>query len=116
MVKRRKSAAGGGRDPRADADLELPPGYGVPQAAEVPRFAAPVDVFITHYRHRLADPQGASTKAAMDAIVRGGLLADDSPKEIREIRDRQKKVPTCDPEKTEIEIRVCELGPPEGWP
>jgi hypothetical protein len=52
----------------------------------------------------------------MDAIVRGGLLADDSPKEIREIRDRQKKVPTCDPEKTEIEIRVCELGPPEGWP
>jgi hypothetical protein len=116
MGKRRKPAADRDCSAGADADLELPPGYGVPQAEEVPRFCAPVDVYVTHYRHRLADPQGASTKAAMDAIVRGGLLADDSPKEIREIRDRQKKVPSNESEKTEIEIRVCEMGPPDDWP
>ncbi len=116
MGKRRKPGSVGGRGSGPDADVELPVGDGALEAEEVPRFVAPVDVFITHRRHRLADPQGASTKAVLDAIVRAGVLADDSPREIREIRDRQEKVPTNEAEETEVEFRVVGFGPPPGWP
>jgi hypothetical protein len=115
MGKRRKAGAVGGRGPRADADLELSLGDGALAAEEVPRFTAQVDIFVTHRRHRLADPQGASTKAVIDAIVRAGVLADDNAGQIREIRDRQEKIPKEQAEETEIEIRVVGSGSPIGW-
>lgn len=116
MGKRRTARAVGGRGACKDADLELSVGDGALAAEEVPRFTSQVDVFVTHRRHRLADPRGASTKAVIDAIVRAGVLADDSAREIREIRDRQEKIPTEQAEETEIEIRVVGIGPPVGWP
>jgi len=116
MGKRWTARAVGGRRAGKDADVELPAWDGAVEAEGVPRFASQIDVFVTHYRTRLADPQGLSTKAVMDAITREGVLADDSAKEIREIRDRQRKVATEAEERTEIEMRVVGTGPPVGWP
>ncbi|OEU68488.1 MAG: hypothetical protein BBJ57_07360 [Desulfobacterales bacterium PC51MH44] len=63
-----------------------------------------VNISIMHHRHRLADPGGISCKAMVDGLVDGGLLPDDSTKEIEEIRERQKKVPFGEPEVTVITI------------
>jgi hypothetical protein len=115
MGKRRKSKAVGRGGAGPNADVELFVGDGALAAEEVPRFVAPVDVFITHRRHRLADPQGASTKAVLDAIVRAGVLVDDNAGQVREIRDRQEKIAKSEPEETEVEIRVVGSGVPAGW-
>jgi Holliday junction resolvase RusA-like endonuclease len=39
----------------------------------------------------LADIDGLSIKAAIDGIVEAGILADDSPKQVKEIRNSQSK-------------------------
>jgi hypothetical protein len=58
------------------------------------------------YRSRLADADGISAKAAIDGLVMCGILADDSTKEIREIRYQQVKVKNISDEKTEIILEV----------
>ncbi|MFP4155935.1 MAG: hypothetical protein ACLFSG_09595 [Halothiobacillaceae bacterium] len=65
------------------------------------RFDTPVRITIHSYRKRLADPDGISGKAAIDGCVKAGLLADDSTKEIVEVRHRQSQSET---ERTVIEI------------
>ena len=65
---------------------------------------ARVDLTIVSYRSRLADADGISAKAAIDGLVMCGILADDSTKEIREVRYRQIKVKNVSEEKTEIII------------
>ena len=67
-------------------------------------FTARVDIAVVSYRSRLADADGISAKAAIDGLVMCGILADDSTKEIREIRYRQVKVKNASEEKTEIII------------
>ena len=42
-------------------------------------------------RKRLADPDGISAKAAIDGIVKAGLLEDDSAQHIKEITYSQEK-------------------------
>ena len=69
-----------------------PPVPDAPNAAhEVPTFDSPVRVTFIHYRKRLCDVDGLSGKAVLDAIVTSGILADDSPGEIAEVRHRQVK-------------------------
>jgi len=61
-------------------------------------------ITINHRSRRLADATGRSHKAAVDGIVRGGLLPDDSPvyvKEIKETFDQRNN------EETIIEIWEC---------
>ena len=60
-----------------------------------------VRITFTHYRKRLCDPDGISVKAAIDGIVKAGLLKDDSSEFIEEIRQKQVK---SSEEKTVIEI------------
>ena len=73
---------------------------------ESPYFDSPVRVTIHSYRKRIADPDGLSAKAVLDGIVRhGGILADDSAKQIKEIRFEQTK---ADEEKTVIVIEELE--------
>lgn len=59
---------------------------------------------VLHYRKRLIDLDNLSIKAALDAIVRSGVLPDDSPKFIKEIRHEQIK---SKEEKTVIIIERC---------
>ena len=91
-----------------DADLELPSSNESVQASEGPTFTARVNIVVTHYRCRLADPDGLSIKAALDGLVHCGILRDDSAKEISEIRHFQHKVSKPEDERTEITI--TEIG------
>ena len=58
---------------------------------ETPRFDGPVDILIESHVKRIRDPDGNFCKYIIDAIVDRGILADDTPEEIREIRHRQVK-------------------------
>jgi len=53
-------------------------------------------------RRRLADPDGVSCKAAMDGLVQGGILPDDSAKYVKEVSFSQEVSAT---EETVIEIK-----------
>lgn len=68
---------------------------------EITGFASPVIITVTSYRKRNHDTDGISVKAVLDGIVRAGILADDSAKEIKEIRFKSIK---SSEEKTIIEI------------
>lgn len=70
-------------------------------------FSAPVNITIHSYRYRLADPDGISAKAAIDSIVKSGLLRDDSAKEVNQVLFRQTKIKKPDEEKTVILIEEC---------
>ena len=71
------------------------------------RFNTPVRILVHSYRRRLADPDGISAKAAIDGIVKAGILSNDSPKQIEEIRFKQTKIKTPEEERTEIIITSC---------
>ena len=58
---------------------------------KTPRFDGPVNILIESHVKRLRDPDGNFCKYIVDSIVDIGLLQDDSPKYIQEIRYRQVK-------------------------
>ena len=64
-----------------------------------------VCIFVHSKRHRLADPDGISAKAAIDGLVRSGILEDDSAKFIKEVSFTQEKIPSKEKETTIITIR-----------
>ena len=79
------------------------------RASKVAAFDTRVDLRIVSYRTRLADADGISAKAAIDGLVRAGVISDDSPKEVREVCYTQIKVKNKNEEKTVIQItRVSE--------
>lgn len=73
-------------------------------------FHSPVRITVISYRCRLADSDGISAKAAIDGLVRCGILRDDSPEFVTEVRYRQIKVKTKDEQKTVIEIEEVSYG------
>ena len=56
-----------------------------------PRFSTPVSIHIHSLRKRLADPDGVSAKAAVDGLVRGGILEDDNAQFVKEVSFSQEK-------------------------
>ena len=62
---------------------------------------APCCIAIHSFRHRLADADGVSGKAAIDGLVQAGILADDSPEFVRSVSFTQ--------EKSEVEKTVITL-------
>ena len=54
-------------------------------------FDSQVRITFHHTRARLADIDGLSGKAAIDGIVKAGILADDSPKQVAEVSHTQSK-------------------------
>ena len=58
-------------------------------------------VHIRSYRKRLTDSDGVSAKAAIDGIVKTGVLVDDSPEFVEQVSYSQEK---ADEEKTVITI------------
>lgn len=67
-------------------------------------FDSQVRVRITSYRCRLVDVDGVSGKAALDALVLAGVLADDTTKEVHEVLYHQEKVKSKSEEKTVITV------------
>ena len=68
------------------------------------RFDTQVCIIVRSYRRRLCDPDGISAKAAIDGIVKAGILTDDTPEQIKEVRFKQTKIKSPAEEKTEIII------------
>lgn len=93
------------RHPCQDADLERAAGDEPLATGKSAYFSSRVSLRITHYRSRLCDPGGPSSKAAIDGLVLAGLLHDDSILFIQEpIIEVQIKVKNESEEKTVIEI------------
>jgi hypothetical protein len=85
-------------------NVEPTPGD-VPNGAENPaRFCTPCRVHIHSVRHRLADADGVSGKAALDGLVHAAILRDDSPKEVKAVTHSQEQGAV---EYTEITIEEC---------
>jgi len=61
----------------------------------------PCCISIHSVRKRLADSDGISGKACIDGLVHSGILKDDSPKYVEEVRFSQEK---GEPEETIISI------------
>lgn len=70
------------------------------------RFDTPVSITIISHRVRLTDADNCSAKAAIDGLVHCGILRDDGPAEVAEVRYRQVKVKNREEEKTVIEIEA----------
>lgn len=51
----------------------------------------PCSIHIHSIRHRLADSDGVSGKAAIDGIILAGILPDDSPEVVRSVTYSQAK-------------------------
>lgn len=62
-----------------------------------------VRINVHHRTRRLADATGRSHKAAVDGIVRGGILVDDSPKFVEQISE------TFEQSKVEETIIIVEI-------
>lgn len=86
------------------ADVEPTTGNESLAKKESPRFNSPVRITITVYRQRLCDTDNIAAKAAIDGIVRCGILLDDSAKFVKEVIYRQQKVKSKEDEQTEILI------------
>ena len=78
------------------------------EAKENKRFNSRVSITVISYRMRLCDADGISAKAAIDGLVHCGVLQDDSPKFVKEVRYIQHKVGSAAEEKTVIEIEEVE--------
>ena len=72
------------------------------------RFNSPVRISIHSLRHKLADADGISGKAAIDGLVHAGLLADDSAKEVKEVSYSQEKIAKTQKESTILTIETIE--------
>ena len=69
------------------------------------RSSSQYDVHVHSIRKRLADIDGISAKAAIDGIVKSGLLEDDSAKQIRQIKFTQEKCKKGEEEKTILNFK-----------
>ena len=74
-----------------NADDEQAICYAPLGAEEMPRFDKAVCVSFHSVRKRLADIDGISGKAALDGLVISGVLPDDSPKYVQEVRHTQEQ-------------------------
>ncbi len=63
-----------------------------------------VNITVTSYRYRNHDPDGICFKAVLDGIVRRGILADDSTKEVKKISYESIIIQRDQKEKTLITI------------
>lgn len=67
-----------------------------------------VIITVHSFRHRLADPDGLCGKYHIDAIVDSGLLVNDTPEEIQEVRFKQTKIKKTDAERTVVTLKEVE--------
>ena len=91
-------------DTRQITDLERTAGNEPLPKGKGPAFDSPVSIRFHSYRSRLADCDGVSGKATIDAFVMFGVIADDSTKEVREVTYEQTKVKNKSDEKVVVTV------------
>lgn len=75
---------------------------------EIQAFDVPVCIHVHSIRNNLADCDGISAKAAIDGLVKAGLLRDDSVEWVKEVSYSQEK--TSGDESTVITITEARLA------
>ena len=96
---------GSNKTPSSIADMESNTSNGAMGEEEITPFNTQVDVFIHTKRKRLIDPDGLSSKAAIDGLVHCGLLEDDTAKHIRKVEAwSQEKTEKGEEEETVITL------------
>ena len=90
------------------ANLEQNPGDAALPAHEFKALAARVRIRVISYRKLNHDPDGISAKAVIDGIVRAGILADDSTKQVESVTFKSHKTKKGEEERTVIEIEEIE--------
>lgn len=90
------------RSTRQASDMERTTGYESLATSGSTAFDSLVSIRIHSYRVRLADVDGISGKAVLDALVLAKIIADDTTKEVKEVLFSQTKVKN----KTEEEVVV----------
>ena len=93
------------------SDLEPDSGNAPLGAQKIKRFNSQCSINIHSKRFRLTDPDGVSAKAVIDGMVRAGLFADDSAKQITEVTFSQEKISKPEIEETIITINSAETSP-----
>lgn len=89
--------------PRPTANVERSVSNGPVETKKDPRFHSLVRIHIHSIRNRLADPDGVSGKAAIDGLVKGAILADDTAKQVEKVSYSQEKA-SGRPEETIISV------------
>jgi hypothetical protein len=92
------------------ANMESTTGHAPLEKKKGSRFDSPVRITVISHRSRLCDADGISAKAAIDGLVHCGILADDSPKFVKEVRYQQVKVKSKEDEKTYLLIEEIRLA------
>lgn len=69
-----------------------------------------VIVRFTHRTRRLADADAYIGKWFLDGLVEAGILRDDSPQYVQEVRHRQVKIEQWEEEQTIIELIAVEIA------
>jgi hypothetical protein len=100
------------RATNSDANVEPDSSDAALRANEAPRFTSRVCITFHHTRKRLADIDGLSGKAAIDGLVKAGILTNDSAKQVAEVRHFQTK---GEPEKTVVTIELTEWRQLTDW-
>lgn len=95
----------GNRNSVTDADLEQNLVNAALRTNETAAFSAPCRITFHHVRKRLADIDGLSGKAVIDGFVQVGILANDTAKQVTEVRHCQTK---GDNEETRVVIESDE--------
>lgn len=73
----------------SNANLEPDTSHGVLGKKEAQRPDSPVRITFLHVRKTLVDIDNLSGKAAIDGLVKAGILKDDSPKFVSEVTHKQ---------------------------
>lgn len=81
----KRKAADADRSAVRPSAVERPAKIRPMEAKEDTRCYSSVDIVITSYRKRKHDTDGVSAKAAIDGLVRCGILKDDSLNEVKEV-------------------------------
>lgn len=77
--------------PLQTPDMELYLGDKSLEKKKTARFTSSVNIRVHSIRKRITDPDGTSVKAVLDGIVKAGILFDDGPEYIKEVRFTQEK-------------------------
>ena len=94
-------ASASGKDADDKRPVVVPP-VSVPQGEE---HDTRVSIHVHHRRRRLADPGNLQAKAAIDELVRFGILQNDSARYVAQEIHTQEQVKTREEEETIITIR-----------
>lgn len=75
-----------------------------------PALDSPCCVHVHSRRHKFADADGISAKAAIDGLIHAGILANDSPEQVKSVTFSQEKIGKKEIEETIITIMTVEAA------